>query len=312
MVQPSYTIRFPHSVAPTIDLESSTMSAKVVALAGASGYVGKAFVDAFLDLSAFQLRILVRTESSLRLKIETGSYQEYKKRGASLYAISYDDEDSLVKALDGVDVLVSTVAAAGLTSAQIPLVKAAKQAGVKLFFPSEYGGRFTKTKSPLLQAKKAVVQAARDQGLPVATLNNGGFPEYIFIPLLGFSFAEKKVTIWGEGNTKITWTTAHSVADWLVNVLKSVPVSQLQDKELQIQGSAHTLNQVVKLWEQKHNDKLRVEYRPLKEVEDRIAADPNDFAAILLQGFDAGYAHFDRNDNALYPGWKPDTVESVL
>jgi uncharacterized protein YbjT (DUF2867 family) len=39
------------------------MSAQVVALAGANGYVGKAFVDAFVDLNAFQIRLLVRNES---------------------------------------------------------------------------------------------------------------------------------------------------------------------------------------------------------------------------------------------------------
>lgn len=39
------------------------MSAKVVALAGANGYVGKAFANAFLDLNSFQLRLLVRAES---------------------------------------------------------------------------------------------------------------------------------------------------------------------------------------------------------------------------------------------------------
>ncbi|KAG8716077.1 hypothetical protein FRC11_009702 [Ceratobasidium sp. 423] len=284
------------------------MSAQVVALAGANGYVGKAFVDAFLNLDAFKLRLLVRTQS-----IETVPYQEYKKRGAELYAISYDDEASLVKALEGTDVLISAVAAEGLTSAQVPLIKASKKAGVQVFFPSEYGGQFPDAiPSPVLQAKKDILQTAREHGLPVASLNNGGFPEYIFIPPLGFSFADKKVTIWGEGNTKITWTTVRSVADWLANVLKSVPISQLQNKELQIQGSAHTLNEVVKLWEQKHNDKLQVEYRPLKEVEDRIAADSNDFLAVLIKGFDAGYAYFDRNDNKLYPGWNPDPVENVL
>jgi uncharacterized protein YbjT (DUF2867 family) len=36
------------------------MSAKVIALAGASGYVGKAFVNAFLDIKAFELRVLTR------------------------------------------------------------------------------------------------------------------------------------------------------------------------------------------------------------------------------------------------------------
>lgn len=37
--------------------------AKVVALAGVSGYVGKSFVNALLNTNAFQLRILARTES---------------------------------------------------------------------------------------------------------------------------------------------------------------------------------------------------------------------------------------------------------
>ncbi|CAE6473299.1 unnamed protein product [Rhizoctonia solani] len=302
------------------------MSAKLVALAGANGYVGKVFTNAFLALNAFQLRLLVRTES-----IETAPYQEYKKRGASLYAISYDDEASLVEALDSADVLVSAVALVALTSAQVPLIKAAKQANIKVFFPSEYGvasekhtyrinkyltkknlQEFPGTQSPVFRGKKIAAQAARDQGLPVAILKCGPFPEYVLIPRLGFSFRNKKVTIWGEGNTEMTWTTVHSVADWLSNVLKSVPISQLQDKEFIIQGDIHTWNEVVKLWEQKHNDKLQVEYRPLKEVEDRIAADPNDFFATLIHRFDAGYANFNRNDNALYPGWKPDTVESIL
>ncbi|KDN38855.1 hypothetical protein RSAG8_09261, partial [Rhizoctonia solani AG-8 WAC10335] len=280
------------------------MSAKVVALAGASGFIGKAFANAFLNVGALQLRLLVRAES-----IETAPYQEYKKRGASLYAVSYDDEASLVKALDGADVLVSAVASTG-----IPMIKAAKQAGVKVFFPVEYGGKFPARESPLLQKKEAVIQAAQDHGLPVTKLINGSFSDFVFIRPFGFSFPDKKVTIWGEGNTNITWTTARSVADWLANVLKSVPISQVQDKELQIQGSVHTMNEVVKLWEQKHKDKLQVEYRPLKEIEDRIAADPNDFLAILLRGLEEGpsYGHFDRNDNALYPGWKPDTLESAL
>ncbi|CAE7226643.1 unnamed protein product [Rhizoctonia solani] len=280
------------------------MSAKVVALAGANGYVGKAFANAFLDLNSFQLRLLVRAES-----IETAAYQEYKQRGASLYAVSYDDEDGLVKALDGVDVLVSAVGSAGVVSAQVPLAKAAKRAGVQVFFPSEYGGKFPDT---VPSPKKVVVKTAREIGLPVTTLSIGGFPEYMLIPQMGFSLADKKATIWGEGNTKVTWTTVRSVADWLANVLASVPILQLQDKELLIQGNVYTLNELVELWEQKHHDKLQVERRPLKEIQDRIGANPKDFFAILINALDAGYIHFDRNDNALYPGWRPDTVESIL
>jgi hypothetical protein len=36
--------------------------------------------------------------------------------------------------------------------------------------------------SPILQAKKTVLKAAKDIGLPFTILNTGGFPEYDFIP----------------------------------------------------------------------------------------------------------------------------------
>lgn len=45
------------------------MSAKIVALAGANGYVGKAFANALLDVDASQLRILTRAESVRRFRL---------------------------------------------------------------------------------------------------------------------------------------------------------------------------------------------------------------------------------------------------
>jgi nucleoside-diphosphate-sugar epimerase len=43
------------------------MSAKVVAIAGAGGFVGKAFANAFLDTGAFEIRILTRESSVSKL-----------------------------------------------------------------------------------------------------------------------------------------------------------------------------------------------------------------------------------------------------
>ncbi|CAE6429968.1 unnamed protein product [Rhizoctonia solani] len=287
------------------------MAAKTVALAGANGFVGKAFAKEFLN-QGIDLRILTRAES-----INSAPLQEFKSKGASLHAISYDDEASIVKALQGVDVLVSTVAGGALVSAQVPLISAAKTAGVKLFFPSEYGSTFDgpPNPSPVIQSKKKVIQAAKDAGLPFAALSNGGFPEYCFIPLnrpIGYNFAEKKVTIWGDGNAKNSWTTVHSVADWLANVLKSVPISQLENKHLLIQGTVATANEVIKLWEQKHGAKLEVDYHPTKELDDRVNASADDFLAILLQEWASGRGELGGKDNGLYPEWKPDTIESVL
>ncbi|KAG8765987.1 hypothetical protein FRC12_007151 [Ceratobasidium sp. 428] len=304
------------------------MTSKVVAVAGAGGLVGKAFTDALLDSGVFKVRILTRESS-----IDSAPLQDFKKRGASLHAISYEDEASIIKALEGVDTVVATVAAAALVSAQIPLVKAAKKAGVKLYFPSEYGSEFEddSSPSPIIQAKKTVLKTAKEVGLPVAVVSNGGFPECCFIPCvkqdyspesslilvkispIGYTFAQKKVTIWGDGNAKHSWTTVRDVAQWVAKVLENVPIEQLQNKHLRIQGDLASSNEVVKLWERKHNDKLQVEYRPVEELEYRIKANKNDFLAILLKEWSAGCGQLKAPlSNNLYPSWKPSSVESVL
>ncbi|KAF8596575.1 NAD(P)-binding protein [Ceratobasidium sp. AG-I] len=287
------------------------MSAKVIAVAGAGGFVGKAFTDELLKLERNkpEVRILTRQSS-----IDSAPLQEFKKRGATLHAISYDDEASLVKALQGVDVLISTVAGTALVSAQVPLIKAAKTAGVQTFFPSEYGSTFEGDShpSPVINGKKVVLKTAKDVGLPITAVHTGGFPEYCFIPPLGYNFAEKKVTVWGDGNAKSTWTTVRSVGQWVANVVTTLPIPQLQNKHFKIQGNVASVNDVVKLWEQKHNAKLEVDSRPLKELDDRVNADSGDFLAALLQEWHSGRGELGAVDNKLYPGWKPDTIESIL
>ncbi|KAB5596260.1 Isoflavone reductase-like protein [Ceratobasidium theobromae] len=285
------------------------MSAKIVALAGANGYVGKAFANALLDVDASQLRILTRAES-----VDSPSLQEFKTRGASLHIIAYDSEASIVKALEGVDVLISTVASAVLVHAQVPLIKAAKAAGVKTFFPSEYGALFEDESdpSPVVQAKKEVIRTTKEAGLPITIVSNGAFPEYCINPYFGFSFADKKVTIWGDGNAKVAWTSARSVADWVANVLKTVPVEQLQNKHLRIRGTAASPNDIVRIWEKKHNDKLEVDYHSTQELEDRLKANNGDFLATLILELSSGKCELDAHDNGLYPDWKPDALENFL
>ncbi|KAH7343355.1 hypothetical protein B0J17DRAFT_713537 [Rhizoctonia solani] len=279
----------------------------IIAIVGASGNVGKVFTDEFLAVNAFQLRVLVRSSSA-----NTPIYQSYKQRGATLHIIDFEDEATVVEALNGVDVFISTVTGPAW-SAQFPLVRAASKAGVKTFFPSEYGSEFEEDLPwPPAQIQKNVRKAAQELGLPIAILENAAFPECVLTSELGWSFAEKKVTIWGDGNTKLGWTTIRSVAKWLTHVLKTVPFEQLQNRRFQIQASSKTFNEIVKLWEQKHNDQLEVEYRPLKELEDRFAADCNDTFAALMLEVASGRMNIGGKDNSMYPDWQPDTVESVL
>ncbi|QRV93615.1 NmrA-like family domain-containing protein 1 [Ceratobasidium sp. AG-Ba] len=239
--------------------------------------------------------------------------QSFKSRGAVLCPVSYDNHASLVNALQGVEVLLSAVAINAIL-AQLPLVKAAKEANVSVFFPSEYGGRCENNDSRLqmFRDKQKVIDAAKDAGLPIAGLATGPWPEYAISPPMGFDFANKKVTIWGNPDTKITFTTLSSIAQWVAHVLKDVPVTELQNKYLNIQGDLVSRNDIIRLWERKHKAKLEVEFRPVKELEERIEADPTDYLASVLAGWDTGEYHLQPIHNDLYPDWKPDSVESLL
>ncbi|CAE6425396.1 unnamed protein product [Rhizoctonia solani] len=283
------------------------MTNKVVAITCASGKVGKAITHKLLTANAFQLYILVRACS-----FDSPVYQAYQRRGAKLHSIDFEDEAGIVEALAGVDIFISAVAGPAW-AVQFTLVRAAIKAGVKLFFPSEHGSEFEDdTPWPPTHIQKNVRKVAQELGLPIAILENAAFPEAVITPALDWSLAEKKVSVWGDGNTKLGWTTIRSVADWFTHVLITIPIEQLQNRRFKIQADSYTYNEVVALWEQKHNDKLEVEHRPLKELEDRFAANPNDVYAALMLELASGRMNIGGKDNSMYPDWQPDSIESVL
>lgn len=60
--------------------------------------------------------------------------KELKASGANIVEVDYEDPSSLEKALQGIEVVISALAGAGFEQ-QLPLAKASKKAGVKLFVP---------------------------------------------------------------------------------------------------------------------------------------------------------------------------------
>ncbi|KAG8687659.1 hypothetical protein FRC08_011866, partial [Ceratobasidium sp. 394] len=86
---------------------------RVIAIAGATGYVGRPTVEEILKSGAFELRILTRKSG-----LNGSLVQSFKERGAVLHGVSYDDEAELVSVLQGVDIVLSTLSGAGITDAQ--------------------------------------------------------------------------------------------------------------------------------------------------------------------------------------------------
>lgn len=93
--------------------------------------------------------------------------------------VDYSNDESIKHALTGVDVVISTVPITAL-DLQGKIAAVAKQAGVKLFVPSEFGG-ITREDSKDIRRMKAKVQGQlRDLGMPYAAFYTGPFPDYIW------------------------------------------------------------------------------------------------------------------------------------
>jgi hypothetical protein len=75
-------------------------------------------------------------------------------------------------ALEGIDVLISTVGSAGMKD-QLPLIRAAHAAGVKLFVPTEWGDVPDGRPEPLLTIQVDVRTEAANLGLPITSFRNG-------------------------------------------------------------------------------------------------------------------------------------------
>ncbi|KAH9908859.1 NAD(P)-binding protein [Xylariomycetidae sp. FL2044] len=97
-----------------------------VAVAGASGNIGKAVVEE-LSKAGFKVTALTRESSDAAFSPDVTSTK-----------VDYNSVESLLAALEGQDAVVSTVATIAV-GGQHPLVEAALKAKVKRFIPSEFG-----------------------------------------------------------------------------------------------------------------------------------------------------------------------------
>ncbi len=66
------------------------------------------------------------------------SYDEFTSKGARLITGDVENPETYEEKIKGIEVVVSAISGRAI-KAQIPLIHAAKHAGVKLFLPSEYG-----------------------------------------------------------------------------------------------------------------------------------------------------------------------------
>ncbi|KAI0797753.1 hypothetical protein C8Q75DRAFT_17554 [Abortiporus biennis] len=194
----------------------------VVAIAGITGNLGRAITPVFLTSYKpyfSQVIGLVRDPSKPAAK-------ELAEKGVELRQISETDGgESLVKALQGVDVVINVLGSSA--AAFKPVVsEAAVKAGVAVLFLSEFGIDHRVNPFPGFEHREWTHKAEVDKAAraiagdktKVISVYNSAFLEDAFGPWFGFDVANKTFHVVGSPDTKISFTSKADIGRTLAEL----------------------------------------------------------------------------------------------
>ncbi|BGP24101.1 hypothetical protein JCM10295v2_003003 [Rhodotorula toruloides] len=263
----------------------ATTLVKSVALAGA-GTLGSVILPELVK-AGFETTVLTRRDSKRDSPFLSG---------VIVKAVDYSSSSSLVDALKGVDA-------------------AAKEAGVKLFVPGEFGNPTTNIEQaevhPIMYGKKQIQDLLKSVGLPTLLVFNGPFSDTTFNAFLGFDAATGRIRLVGKGDTPISWTTRLDVARFLAHYLSTLTSfpSASESAVLRIEGDRKTYSEVVDIY-----CRLQPDQNAEKIANDVQGDFIKSFIEFLLLSWEKGATFDDSHklDNGRWPEWNPKSVEDVL
>jgi nucleoside-diphosphate-sugar epimerase len=210
---------------------------------------------------------------------------------------------------------------------QIPLVKLAEaSASINYFYPSEYGTDIEYNSSSAsekphqlkLQVRKYIRENTKK--LKVTYLVTGPYSDLYFgaspEPRAGtFNVKEKKATLLGTGDEKVSFTTEKDVGRLLVAALKT-PTSDTS-RILKVNSFTVTPRQVLAEFEKQTGAKWEVSYTPieeLKRLEQEAWEKDSPFKTVytLRRIWTEGGTLYDESDNSKIESVDTETVESQV
>jgi uncharacterized protein YbjT (DUF2867 family) len=251
-----------------------------VLVAGATGLVGSSLVKAFRERGK-EVRALVRP-GSFRDKAKI---DPLRASGATLYEGSLEDFDSLVKACHGVEVVISAVGGAQIAQ-QGELIKAAKEASIARFIPSDFGidPKVAGKGACLLFDQKALIhQAVKESGLNYTFVHANGLFEYWVHSLgqVGLAAPSQEVQFYGDGTVKAALVRVSDVAK--VTAL-TVDDPLTRNKEITFTANVFSQGELIRLWEDITGQVVQRITVSLEALEEVIAASttPDTFMNLII------------------------------
>ncbi|PSN65048.1 isoflavone reductase family protein [Corynespora cassiicola Philippines] len=234
-------------------------SFKNVMLIGASGNLGDPVLKEFRK-SQYKVSVLARKESK-------STYPE----GVPVFNADYTDMNSLKAAMESQDVVICMVNPAAVSEQQI-LIDAAIAAGVKRYFPGEFGPytrneKFAEVNPYVLPVKTKVADylLSKESQISWTGVVTGGFFDWgIETGFFGFDLASKTAALIDGGTSVFTSTTLPTIAKAVVAALDHAE----ETKNQYVFVSSFNLSQknILEVIERVDGQKWSVEHLTFEEV----------------------------------------------
>lgn len=257
-----------------------------VLVVGATGFLGGE-VCAQLLAANKKVKAIVRSAS------DPSKVQALKAMGIETTVADIKNPGTLQEALDGVDAVISTASSTLSRTegdsietvdlqGQLNLVHAAAARGIQQFI---YISFLPSPESfPLQDAKRAVEQQLLQSGINYTILRPTFFTEVWLGPHLGFDAFNGKVTVYGNGNNKISFISLRDVAAFAVASLDN---PEAVNRIIELGGpEALSPAEVIAIFEQQAGRKFEVQYVPEEAIRAQHEAAPDSlqrsFSALML------------------------------
>jgi hypothetical protein len=307
-----------------------------VALAGATTGFGLTMLRVFQHLNAqssdpYNLVVLSRSAKP-----------DLTAQGIDVRPVDYNDHSQVTEALRGVHTVLSLIGGDpdAMLHAQMSLIAACKEAGVKRFAPSEYAG-VSNEGVDLYQGKAevwtAAQNAAKETGMQVTRLQCG-----LFMSLLatgtpkditevgrreGAKSGEEEALAglrpWNfvinmkagtadlpaDGSAPMVFTDMRDVATFVYRALSL----ERWEESMGMRGDVKSFREVLEIVERVQNRKFLVRENSVQQMQEQAAGDPGKvFYNQVRIGLTEGWSMVPDTLNQAFPDFKPVTCEQFV
>jgi uncharacterized protein YbjT (DUF2867 family) len=265
----------------------------MILVVGATGFLGREICRRLVDRGE-AVRGLVRKTS------DPVTVERLRAAGVETVIGDLRDRASLDAACRDVQAVVTTATTtrsrqpgdtieATDEAGQLDLVDAARDAGVARYVFVSVSGNISDD-GRLIRAKRAVEQRLQQSGMTYTILRPSYFMEFWLGPLVGFDYSNRRATVYGTGERKVSFVSLADVAEFAV---RSVLSPNGLGATIEIGGpEAISPLEAVRLFEELAGRPFELQHVPELALEEQLATATDS----LQQSFGALMLHYARGD----------------